>query len=353
MGIFRSAKVDTSSYKLSQTRARAPGKVRSMKRRTFLSIPALACFAPALLQPAHASSGVRVLEQDWRDAARNRSLPVRIYAPESGQNNNAALPLILFSHGLGGSRAGGEQWGRLWAAHGFICVHLQHLGSDEALWKDKNPLQGFASLRRAMTVENGVLRAQDVTFALDEITRHKKTGDATLGSVDLKRIGVSGHSFGARTTVSVVSGRSADRRIRAAIAFSPSPEPSEALNRERFGSIAIPFLNLTGTADHLPLINDVSAEERRVPYQFMNAPDKYLLVLNGADHMVFNGQPAERKWNEQNRTVHAPLIERVTLAFWSAYLKSDAAAKAELTRSELTGAGFKAALGASGEWFAK
>ena len=331
----------------------------------FSSLSAVAVFT-SLPRPAFAADAVRVVEQEWMDAARNRGVPVRFYLPDGG-NHSAPLPLILFSHGLGGSRAGGEQWGRLWAANGFISVHLQHQGSDEALWKDKNPLQGFANLRRAMTVENGVLRAQDAAFAIDEISRRKQAGDAVLARADLERIGMSGHSFGARTVVAVTSGaanqsgsslggnlvgnlggKSGEKRIRAAIAFSPAPETSEALNRERFGGIAIPFLNLTGTADHLPLINDVSAEDRRIPYQFMHAPDKYLLVLAGADHMVFNGQPAERKWSEQNRSVHAPLIERVTLTFWNAYLKGDAGAKAELR-----GGAFKAALGGSGEWFVK
>ena len=315
-----------------------------MKRRIFLL--GAACASAIGQAHANAAGAVRVIEQNWADAARGRTVPVRIYSAE-GVQPGARQPLILFSHGLGGSRAGGEQWGRLWAAQGFISVHMQHPGSDEALWKDKNPLQGFANLRRAMNAENGILRAQDVGFVLDEIARRKKAGAAEVVHADLERIGMSGHSFGARTTIAAVSVK-AGQRIRAAIAFSPAPEAGEALNRERFGRIAIPFLNLTGTADHLPLINDVSAEDRRIPYQFMNAPDKYLLVLNGADHMVFNGQPAERKWTEQNRDLHAPLIERVTLGFWNAYLKGDAAAKAELT-----GTAFKSALGANGEWFAK
>ena len=55
-----------------------------------------------------------------------------------------------------------------------------------------------------------------------------------------------------------------------------------------------------------------------------------------------------RKWNEQDRSVHAPLIERASLTFWQAYLKGDAVA-----RQELTGPTFKNAVGANGEWFAK
>ena len=314
-----------------------------MKRRAFLLVTACPFFVGAM-HTLGATDSVHVLEQDWYDSARGRTVPVRMYQPIDAKG---LLPVLLFSHGLGGSRAGGEQWARLWAANGYLCVHMQHHGSDEALWKDKNPLAGFAALRRAMTLENGVLRAGDVGFVLDEIARRKAAGTAPLAQADLARIGLSGHSFGARTTVTTVSSVG-DKRIRAAIAFSPAPEANEALNRLRFGKISIPFMNLTGTADHLPLVDDFPAEARRLPYQFMPGPHQYLLVLAGADHFVFNGQPAERKWNDQNRNVHAPLIERATLAFWNAHLKGDATALADLT-----GGGFQAAVGANGEWFSK
>jgi len=313
-----------------------------MNRRHFLISSALACMAA--MRHAGAADAVRVLEQEWHDPSRGRTLPVRLYLPADA---TGPLPVLLFSHGLGGSRAGGEQWARLWAANGYLCLHMQHPGSDETLWKDKNPLAAFAALRRAMSVENGVLRAQDVTFVLDELARRKAARVAPFSGADLTRIGLSGHSFGARTTVTTVA-TVGEKRIRAAIAFSPAPEASEALNRARFGKIAIPFLNLTGTNDHLPLLDDFPAEDRRLPYQFMPEPDKYMLVLNGADHFVFNGQPAERRWNDQNRNIHAPLIERATLNFWNAYLKSDALALADLKQG-----GMKAAVGANGEWFVK
>ena len=313
-----------------------------MKRRHFLIASSLA--GVAMMRRVGAADAVRVIEQDWADTSRGRTLPVRLYLPP---DTAGPLPVLLFSHGLGGSRAGGEQWARLWAANGYLSIHMQHPGSDETLWKDKNPLAAFAALRRAMSVENGVLRAQDVTFVLDELTRRKAARTEPFAAADLTRIGLSGHSFGARTTVTTVA-TVGEKRIRAAIAFSPAPEASEALNRARFGKIAIPFLNLTGTNDHLPLVDDFPAEDRRLPYQFMPGPDKYMLVLNGADHFVFNGQPAERRWNDQNRNIHAPLIERATLDFWNAYLKADALALADLKQG-----GMKTAVGANGEWLVK
>lgn len=43
------------------------------------------------------------------------------------------------------------------------------------------------------------------------------------------------------------------------------------------------------------VIDDITPEERRLPYQFMHGPDQYLLVLAGGDHMVFNGQTRFRR----------------------------------------------------------
>ena len=235
----------------------------------------------------------------------------------------------------------------MWAAKGFLSIHLQHHGSDEALWKDRNPLAAFASLKRAMNAENALLRVQDIVFVLDELARRRGAGDPLLAAADLDRIGISGHSFGARTTIAVVS-QMADRRIRAAIAFSPVGEGSDLANRERSGRIRIPFLSLTGTEDRVPILNDTTPEERRIPYQAMPGPDKYLLVLAGADHMLFNGDPQGRRWSDANRTVHAPLVEQVSVAFWQAYLGDDPAA-----RAQLGAAAMQALVGANGEWFAK
>src|SRR5215469_14506023 len=54
------------------------------------------------------------------------SVPVRIYLPV----NSTPAPVILFSHGLGGSRNGNTFLGQHWAGRGYVAVFLQHPGSD-------------------------------------------------------------------------------------------------------------------------------------------------------------------------------------------------------------------------------
>ena len=75
---------------------------------------------------------VEVARFEWTDAARHRSVPVKIYYPKSA----GRCPVIIMSHGLGGTRDGYEYLGRHWASHGYVSVHPQHVGSDDAVWKD-------------------------------------------------------------------------------------------------------------------------------------------------------------------------------------------------------------------------
>src|SRR6185369_12351749 len=79
---------------------------------------------PASMSARKATSA---LYQDWSDAQRSRTVPVRIYMPTTGA---APFPVVIFSHGLGGSRDAAEYLGDEWSKHGYLCVFVQHEGSD-------------------------------------------------------------------------------------------------------------------------------------------------------------------------------------------------------------------------------
>jgi len=309
----------------------------------------LLCCGLAHAQGAAPDAAVQVVDQEWSDAARSRVVPVRLRVPAGG----GPFPVLLFSHGLGGSRGGGEMWGDWWAHHGYIVVHMQHPGSDESLWRGQGA-RAMSNVRAGMNAKNANLRVGDVGFVLDELARRRGLGDALLVHADLQHIGLAGHSFGAQTTLAVAgekgffAGTRADPRIRAAIAMSPASWGAQADEMTaRYAGIRIPFMSLTGTEDRVPLTPQITPENRRLPFKYMPGPDKYLLVLNGANHMVYNGEPELRHaWTEQNRTVHAPLIEEVTLDFWDAYLKGDARARAALGRD----GAFSQSLAGRGEW---
>src|SRR4051812_27891204 len=103
-------------------------------RRTFLvSVAALPISRLAWATPYSGTAReVEIWRAEWRDVKRDRAVPVKIYYPKEIA---APCPVVVFSHGLGGSREGYEYLGNYWASRGYVSVHLQHIGSDSAVWQ--------------------------------------------------------------------------------------------------------------------------------------------------------------------------------------------------------------------------
>ena len=269
-----------------------------------------------------ATNGIEIVRATWTDAARKRDVPVTVYLPAS---STSAAPVIIFSHGLGGTRDGYAYLGRHWASNGFVSVHVQHLGSDaEILRGAKRPVESFREA--IMNPKNTVERPKDVSFALNELARLNAVEGPFKGRLDLKHVGVAGHSFGAHTAMSV-AGMSfptpvwnfADDRFTAAMAFSPMAPRTQT--EKRFGSVRIPVMHLTGTADDSP-IGETLAKDRRVPFDLIRDVPQLLLTLNGGDHMVFSGTEGVLRESVRD-AIHHDLILQGTTAFWNATLKSD------------------------------
>lgn len=295
---------------------------------------------------------VKSVTQSWTDARRTRELPVRIYQPEptassaAGGDKDAAaarFPVILFSHGLGGNRDGGARWARHWASHGYVVVAIQHPGSDDSLWKGRAPGEVEQGLKRGMTLTNLGLRVGDVQFAIDEVVRRSAAGETEFVRADAKKLGMSGHSFGAQTTLSVagqkaptLGGQSGlDLRIVAAVAFSPNARNKNRLPHQ-FGDIRIPLMSITGTEDGSILGDGTRYQDRIMPWEHMPAGGKYLLVFDAGDHMVFGGHElgGRRPETARDREIQAD-VNAATLAFWNATLKGDQTARKWLDSGEI------------------
>jgi hypothetical protein len=116
-----------------------------------------------------------------------------------------------------------------------------------------------------------------------------------------------------------------DKRIDAAVMFSPSTARDGAEPAQAFGKVAIPWLLMTGTNDDSP-IGGQSPESRLQVFPGLPPGDKYELVLEGAEHSAFGerGSPLD---NAKRNPNHHRAILAITTAFWEAYLRDDAAAK--------------------------
>lgn len=279
-----------------------------------------------------AVEAVRTLDLTVPDPARQRDLPVLVYLPPVAAG---PAPVILFSHGLGGSRTGSAYLGRHWAARGYVAVFLQHPGSDVAVWQGKGRAEAVRALRQAADLENFRLRTGDVSVVLDQLGVWNGTaGHALRGRLDLDRVGMSGHSFGAITTQAVSGERFArsgdrftDRRIRAALALSPS-SPRHGSAASAFAQVAIPWLLMTGTEDRSP-IGDIGVEDRLAVYPALPPGGKYELVLDGAAHSAFGDRPLPGDRAPRNPNHHRAILA-ISTAFWDAMLRGHAAARAWL-----------------------
>lgn len=305
-----------------------------MNMRAALSILMTLCLAEVVAyQPPADLHRVTTLKVEWKDATRGRDVPALIYLPAEAKR---ALPVIVFSHGLGGTREGYAYLGRHWAAAGFVAVHLQHAGSDDTVWQGVSVLRRMSALRQAAAdPRNAIDRPKDVSFAIDQLERMNREDGALKGRLDLKRIGVAGHSFGGYTAMSIAGqnytqgklGDGRDARVKAAIQMS-APVPKERLREHAYENVRIPVFHMTGTKDESP-VNATTAEERRVPFDRTSGEACFVNFKDG-DHAVFSGRKRlSRSAARLDEAFHRH-ISRSTTAFWDAYLNGETAAKSWL-----------------------
>ncbi|HZY18019.1 MAG TPA: hypothetical protein VFE82_06015 [Ramlibacter sp.] len=303
----------------------------TLTRRTLLlATPAMAFATRAAAQALPAPQDLA-----WTDGdGRQLRVLVRWPAAPAGA---AALPVVLYSHGLGGSREGGAVWGEAWARAGFVVLHLEHAGSN---------LEAIRKVRDARLLANArqlVDRFKDVRQALDAVERLHAARDGDWARVRAARFGLAGHSFGAHTTLGMAGERSptlgsiVEPRLAAFVALSPSLPRTDP--QEAFVDIKRPMLCITGTEDGDVLGNGSSPERRRQVFDALPGPARAQLVLQHADHMTLGGTPRARQPRRSRSAIrdegsHQAVVAALTTDWWRAWLQSDAAAKDRLRQPQ-------------------
>ena len=207
---------------------------------------------------------------EFVDAARgDRRVPYKIYLPDAPDLET--LPVVLWSHGFGGSRDGASFLSRFLASHGIMMVHMTHVGTDTSLWEGR-PGHPWDILRKAkVSRATTIHRFMDVPFVIDQLYEWCAEHLDIAGAANLDGIGMSGHSFGALST-QVAAGQMfpdenevyrlyGDPRIVAGISYSPVPidhlGPDDAKNviapEGIYGGIDRPMMYMTGTEDSSPI----------------------------------------------------------------------------------------------------
>jgi len=267
------------------------------------------------------------------DDKRNKDVPVRIFYPVIA----GKYPVIIFSHGAGGSDTCCESLTRHWATYGYITLQPIH---DDSVAQRRSSGDENAQFPQAVreALKNSALwesRPRDISFVLDSLAGLQKRVAGLKGKIDTSRIGVAGHSMGAYTAEAIGGAlvdlpghpgqNFSDPRAKAILCLSPQGPGQFGLTAQSFENISMPFMGVTGSLDNLgPLAN---AAWHKTPFERSRPGDKYEVFIQGASHMSFITAETVNSTRSSQAAAVLGYTNSASLAFWDAYLKEDPSAK--------------------------
>jgi predicted dienelactone hydrolase len=292
------------------------------------------------------------------DGSRGKKLPIKITYPDAA----GKFPLIIFSHGAGGSKDGYSRLIDFWSQHGYVCIQPTH--ADSFRLRREQGEQITDLLRPSDREQGWIDRILDIKLILDSLPTLEQTYPELAGKIDKTKIGMGGHSFGALTSEIIcgaqvpdpsVDAKSIhDARLKAVLLLSPSGVSEHPkLTQDSWNQMRIPMMVMSGTYDRGRLGQDSSW--RTQPYVYSPAGSKYLVFIKNGSHMVFSGDIDNAK---KLRKVlgNGPDIANLTgpdippkeyesmfnevklasLTFWDDFLKGDKRARAYLDQGGLS-----------------
>jgi pimeloyl-ACP methyl ester carboxylesterase len=141
----------------------------------------------------------------------------------------AKLPLVVFSHGLGGTSFAYTWLIENLVSHGYAVAAIEHTGTAVAVWFPDGRLVPFRQ-GPMDKISAGISEgAEDVRFVLDRITELDKTGAEQFplkGRIDLSRFAAMGHSAGAEFAARACQ---IDARLKACVDLDGAMVPFAAL----------------------------------------------------------------------------------------------------------------------------
>jgi len=271
------------------------------------------------------------------DSVRNKDLPLRVTYPIAG----GKFPVIVFSHGAGGSGDGYLGLTQHWAANGYICLQPTHEDSVQLRRQAGERITSIWDvLEDADQPERWTSRIKDIELILDSLDQIDRQVPEIKGRMDRAHIGVGGHSLGA-LTAALVGGATIqmpnlkglqsfkDDRARAILLLSPQGPFANGFTNDSWKEMRSPTMVMTGSRDRGSAGQD--ADWRTAAFKFSPAGDKYLLFIHDASHMSFSGRLAEGKGlfgrpapkSDIDEGAIFDWVKTASLAFWDCYLKND------------------------------
>lgn len=211
-----------------------------------------------LIAKTYKMSAAEVDTLYWNESHRNAPL------------RDGRFPLVVFSHGNGGSRHQNTFWCDHVASHGYIIVSADHTGNARWTILDGKPIV-FQSGERLASVND---RPLDVCFLLDEMIRWDKGADPRFaGRIDTEHAAVAGMSFGSFTAHWAAD---RDPRFKAVVAMSGAPMSHT--------NLTVPSLRMLGTEDRtLGILGNALIRDNHAKH----TGPSFLLELKNGGHYSF------------------------------------------------------------------
>ncbi|MEO0377127.1 MAG: alpha/beta fold hydrolase [Cyanobacteria bacterium P01_A01_bin.17] len=242
-----------------------------------------------------------------RLTGKARQFPADLYLPDRSD----PAPVIVISHGFSSDRLAYASLAQHLASHGFAVAVPEHPGSSAA--HTRAWLAGEAGdMSQALEF---IDRPLDVTFLLDQLARRSPLDSNLRKRLNLKQVGVVGHSFGGYTGLALGGGTLnfstlrqdcgpqveetlnisqilqcqaldvplrkyalKDSRVKAVLAISPIT--SSIFGSEGLGQVSAPVMMVSGSMDTVT----PSLQEQIQPFTWLPQTHKYLVLIESASH---------------------------------------------------------------------
>lgn len=260
-----------------------------------------------------------------RDAGRDKELGLQVTFP----GDEGVFPIIIWSHGLFGTKEDYSPLIDFWAENGYVCIRPEHSDSRALLKKKMN-------MNDPSALSDWRNRPKDVSFIMDSL---RMIGELIPGfgeKVDAAKIGIGGHSYGAHTAQLVAgalvrepgaSGYGIMSDLRPSVfLFISTQNLMHEFDGNSWSVLERPFMIITGTKDFSPRTNQPKFS-RKEPFHKAPPGRKYLMVIENGYHNFggISGGPGFPGAGPNNER-HVNIVRSASLALWDSFLKGDSEA---------------------------